>query len=300
MTLTPDTDPTPDYTPEEAAAVAAFDASVADEAASAQPAADPAPEPAAAAAPIDDASARLVEAASRMAAAADAIAARAAEPAAPAAPATPEPQPRDFNAELAALDQRFDDGDIDEAERRSEERRILREQAQADARAEVERANAEARQRAEAQAAQDAEAAWDSAQTAFFADAGNAALVADPIKAAAFKAAVDVVFAEKQGAITYPDLLVEARTRVTGVAPVAKDNAVRNATHERLAAQDPGARSLRDIPAAGSNDSAPGASLDHLPIDQLEDTLARMSDADRAAYLANAPGGLADNPRALS
>ena len=53
---------------------------------------------------------------------------------------------------------------------------------------------------------------------------------------------------------------------------------------------------LGDIPAAAAEPirgNETFGALDGLNIDQLEDSLARMSDAQRAAYLADAPGATA-------
>jgi len=249
----------------------------------------------------DDAALRLAEAAQRLAGAADAITARAAEPAQPAQPAQEATPPRDYDAELRALEQKFDDGEIDLQAYRAEERKILREQVQADVaetvRKENERAALEAQQRSE----EEANRAWEAAQTRFFADPGNAELVKDPIKAAGFKAAVDIVFKDAQGQITYDDLLVKARERLTGVAAVDPQKAIREAQHQRdQAAGGSAPQTLRDVPNAGNADDSPGASLDNLDISTLEDKLFTMSDEDRRRYLAGAPGGLHDNPRSTS
>lgn len=50
-----------------------------------------------------------------------------------AAPAPEPPKPRDFEAEFEALQKRYDDGDLDEAQMRREERKLIREEAEANA-----------------------------------------------------------------------------------------------------------------------------------------------------------------------
>lgn len=279
------------------------------EKAAAAPTPDPEPEPAA----PDPVATALAENTAANRALAETIAAdRAAREAADAARnQPPAEQPRDFDAELnaaeaamAASEQQYEDGDIDKAafdaakaDFRRSEREIVREQAKAEALAVVaerEKANAE---KAAADAEAKAESDWKAAQTKFFADPGNAALVGDPIKKAAFVAAVEM--AGSEGYADFEELLVNARTKVTGIAPVDTDKTIRDAKFDRQ--KDAGnvpAQTLRDVPNAANPGDQPGASLDNLPIDQLEDALARMSAADRDRYLANAPGGLNDNPRA--
>lgn len=269
-------------------------------AAEATPAATPepvaaAPEPAAAT--VDPNTAALTAAAEKLASAAESLAARA-EPAPTPTPEAVAAASRDFDAELSALEQQFDDGEVDQAEYRRRERSILREQAQADAQAAITASTEQQRQQAQQQAEQDAEAAWHGAQQRFFADPGNAAFVADPIKAAGFKAAVDVVFAETKGQISFDDLLVKAREKLTGVPAVDPNEAINKAKFERQQQAGAPAQTLRDVPSAADNDNGPGATLDNLPISELEDKLALMSEADRARYRESAPGGYHDNPRA--
>lgn len=222
------------------------------------------------------------------------------------------PAARDFDAEIAAAEAKFtqaeadyDSGDLDKsefdkakAEFRATERAILRDQAKAEAEAAAQRvAEQQAADRAKQTEAQ-AEADWKAAQGRFFADPGNAALVADEIKKAAFTAAVGVVYRETPG-LSYDDVLVKARERVTGVPSIDPNKATREATFERQKQANANApTTLRDVPNSGNADSAPGASLDNLPISELEDRLMRMSADDRARFRAGSPGGLHDNPRA--
>lgn len=295
----------PDLTAAESAAIdegnAADAAATAAAAAASLPVQSPEPaatviEPSAA----ETAAAQMSAAASQIAAAAERIA-TAQAPAASATAAAEVVVPVDYEAQLTALETKFDDGDLTQAEYRAEERRILRAQTEALV---ADRVKHEQQQAIAAQQQQNeatANAAWDSAQSKFFLDPGNASLIADPIKQAGFKAAIDVVFAEAKGQITYDDLLVKARERLTGVAAVDPAEAIRLAEFKRQ--QEAGGiapQTLRDAPNAGNSDDAPGASLDNLDISSLEDKMFLMSDADRARYLADAPGGYRDNPRATS
>lgn len=215
-----------------------------------------------------------------------------------AAAAANAPPPRDFEAERAALAKRFDeDGDFTIAERLEAEREIARAEAKVEAAAEHAKTTAE--QQAQAAAAQQAaeDAKWDAAKAKFFADPGNAALVDGRIKTAGFTAALEEAAAE--GITDYDQLLTKAREKVTGIPAVDEAAKLREANFQR--SKDANAvapNTLRDVPNTSNPGDNPGASLDNLDISSLEDTLAKMSEADRDRYLANAPGGLQDNPRA--
>lgn len=215
-----------------------------------------------------------------------------------AAAAANAPPPRDFAAERAALEKRFDeDDDFTLADRLAAEREIAAAEAKAEAAREF--AETEAARKAETLAAQNAaeDAKWDAAKATFFADPGNAALVEGRIKTAGFMAALEE--AAQEGITDYTQLLAKAREKVTGVPAVDTDKLVRDANFQR--SKDANAvapNTLRDVPNTSNPGDNPGASLDNLDISSLEDVLAKMSEADRDRYLANAPGGLQDNPRA--
>ena len=223
-------------------------------------------------------------------------AARAAEAAALAA--ANAPAPRDFEAELAAIAERFEnDDDFTVEDRLKAEREIVKAQAKAEAAEEM--AATLAQQQAEAaKAASDAEdAKWAAAQAKFFADPGNAALVDGRIKTAGFVAAVEEAAAE--GIADYEQILIKAREKITGTPAVDTDKALREAAFNRTKEANAVAPStLRDVPNTSNPGDNPGAALDNLDISTLEDALAKMSDADRDRFLAGAPGGLQDNPRA--
>lgn len=215
-----------------------------------------------------------------------------------AAAAANAPAPRDYDAELAALTKKYeDDDDFTLEELRAAERAIVRDQAKAEAAAEL--AALTEQQQSELAAAQEAaeNARWESAKTTFFNDPGNAALIADPIKAAGFNAALSM--AAQEGIADYTEMLTKAREKVTGVPAVDTAAKLREAAFNRdKDANAVAPTTLRDVPNTSNPGDNPGASLDNLDISTLEDKLAQMSDADRDRYLAGAPGGLQDNPRA--
>lgn len=211
-----------------------------------------------------------------------------------AEPATPPPAARDFNAELAALEARYDDGELDMKE-------FMRER---DA---VREAQLEARMEAKLQAQQSAaqaqalEQSWASAYTGFFSGADaqvNARLATDALKPGFDALAVRLIAEGK----TFDQALTEARRQVfeqIGIPlPTATsgEDAVAKATAARQPAARPGP-GLGDMPAAASLATGAAQELDNLPIEELEARIARMSPAEQEAYLASADGGLRDNPR---
>ncbi len=259
---------------------------------------EPAPEPAAPepAAP-DPVLAALAEQAAATRALAEQVAAAQRQP----EPAAAEVPARDFAAELAALRSAYDADDSTmtladyeaQADAIKEARNSLQTQAAINA---ALAAQEEARKR---QAEELADAQWQASYARFSADPGNAAMLADPIKRAGFEAALQLEYQATPGA-SYDDMLVAARARLTGVPAVDTSKTLRDAAFARQTATPDPAPTLRDIPSAGVQDGSAGAALDALNISDLEDALARMPDADRERFLAEAPGGLRDNPRATS
>lgn len=253
--------------------------------------ADPAPDPVAEALAANAAETRAL----RERIEADA-AARAAEAAALAA--ANAPPPRDYDAELTAIAKKFeDDDDFTVEDRLAAERAIVRAQAKAEAEAELATKLAEQSEQAAAAQASAEDAKWAAAQAKFFADPGNAALVDGRIKTAGFVAAIEEAAAE--GITDYDQILIKAREKITGTPAVDTDKALREAAFNRTKEANAVAPStLRDVPNTSNPGDNPGAALDNLDISNLEDALAKMSDADRDRFLAGAPGGLQDNPRA--
>lgn len=295
MNTTPDTDVVDDDNLTDAERAALADTEDQQATPAQDPPADPAPADPAPTDPAPTAEDRLASAADKLANAAEALATRATPDPAPAAAAEEEqPAARDFAAELAALSKQYEDGDLD-MEAYIEKRDEIRD-AQTDARIEArlaeERRLAEesARQRAQA----DDEAAWDHAKSQFFADPANAALVDNPIKAGAFQAAINEAGKTVQG--DYAAMLAKARELVGGAPAATVTDKVKEATFERQQQQPAPGATLRDAPNASGHE-APGAALDNLDIDKLEDAVAAMKPDQLERYLSGAPGGLGDNPR---
>lgn len=269
-----------------------------DTGAEAQPPAAAAPAPAAEPAreePEDSATTELREAAHALTAAAEAMRQSQAQAASEPPPAAePPPAPRDFNAELAALEAKYDDGELDMKEF-LRERDVLRE-AQIEARME---AKLQAQQ--SAAQAQQLEQSWASAYGAFFSgpDAEvNARLATDALKPGFDAIAVQLIAQGK----SFDEALTEARKQVftqIGIplpSAASAEDAIAKATSARQPAARPGP-GLGDMPAAASLATGAAQELDNLGIEELENRIARMSPAELDAYLASSEGGLRDNPR---
>lgn len=209
---------------------------------------------------------------------------------------------RDFDAERVALKVQFDKGEIDEDEYENRRERLLEEKADFKA---AERFNAMSAERDQAAA----QAEWTRTVRAFQSDPANAKLFDDTTRNGSFNALVHAVAAENPNG-SYLDWLNTARERTLSAfgivtkAPSADEaakqaEAIKKAEAERAAAAGKATPTLDTAPAAGAQiATGPEAQLDALPISDLEDALARMP-ADKAEqYLASAPGGLRDNPRA--
>ena len=216
----------------------------------------------------------------------------------PAAAAVEEqaPQPRDYDAELRALEDKYDNGDIDQAEFRRQERELLPAHTRDEPLAAVPQQQEDYDEAARKMHEAAQEAAWNEANTRFFADPGNAALIADNVKKAGFQAAVNDAFAESKGKLSFDEVLVKARERITGVPSVDPQAAIKNANFNRQDKTEPAA-TLRDVPSAANNADSPAATLDSMSVADLEDALMRMSPEAAAKYYASAPGGLNDNAR---
>lgn len=248
-----------------------------------------------------DASAQaLAEAAAALRQTAESLRARNEAPPEREQEAAPPPPP-DFDAERKALREKYDAGELDDAEYEREREAIMERKAEfvaeQKAAALVAKAAAESAQRAAA----DADQRWNESLSRFIAG-DKANLTTDPIRKAAFEQALAKVAAEKPGS-SYDDWLTEASAttmRAFGIAAPADagKKAVANAIAERSSQRQHSAPDLSRVPSAGAPAIGGfGAELDSLDINSLEDRLARMNDAQIAAFLADAPGGLRDNPR---
>lgn len=241
-------------------------------------------------APEQDTSANeLREAAHALTAAAQAMQAQA-RPAEPAQQQAEAPAPRNFEAELAALNVQYDDGELDVKDLIAKRDQIR--DAQIEQRL--------MHQRVEQQQAQ-AQAAFASAYTEFFGGAEsiiNARLGTDAIKPGFDALTVQLI----QQGHAYKDALVEARKQVfeqIGIPLPTSTNAqqaIADATAARAPKDRPGP-TLADMPAAASLATGATAELDNLPIEQLEARIAAMNPQALEEYLASSEGGLRDNPR---
>ena len=212
------------------------------------------------------------------------------------------PAPRDWDAERAALKAKFDAGELDEDAYDAARERLLEDRA--DARID-EQVNARLAQ-AEKAASQ---ASWDRTVSAFRADPQNGKVFEDAARQNTFAALVQVAASENPTG-SYVDWLNAARDRtlaafniVSAEAPIADPTKaaaeIAKATQQRSDAAGKPSRTVDAAPAAGAAvQTGPDASLDALGISDLEDALARLPADKVDQYLAGAPGGLRDNPRA--
>ena len=136
---------------------------------------------------------------------------------------------------------------------------------------------------------------WASATKDFFEDPANAALVDNPIKTGAFQAAIQEA-GKTVPAGDYAAVLAKARELVGGAPPPVAADKIRDAKFDRTTKQPDPPQTLRDVPDSTSHE-VPGAMLDGMDIDTLEDKVMQMSPDARDKWLASAPGGLGDNPR---
>jgi len=164
---------------------------------------------------------------------------------------------RDIDAEIEAVIEKYDNGDIDDAEKRALLKpleRDLRQQgidkAVAVALAEVEKRNSERMAQTDAEQ-------WATATAKFNADPANA-VYQTPIRIAALNEALKEVSAEHQGKIGYDELLQEARDRVEvafgGTPSTTTETAQQRVARERreaAARAAAGASSLPAMPAGG-------------------------------------------------
>lgn len=237
-------------------------------------------------------------------AAADAAAPPAAAPAAAAAPAPappaavpppPEP-PRDFDADVAENERKFNDGEIDGDEYQKTLRALTKEEGQFAARLEIYNDRLQSAERLAVTQFNEAALAWEKTHADF---------MENPLRRQQMQLAVNTI-AQEQPNLSPDGLFAEAARVVfeafgytPPAAAVDAGDAAAAAVAAALKARTrPGAPlTLGSAPAAGAIERASGnanfAALDALDIDALESALARMSAADRDAYLRDSPGSTA-------
>lgn len=254
---------------------------------------------AAAAATSDDDDRQTVRSALETATRAADLAARALEATtkpAPAADTVETVTPRDYDAELKALKAQYDAGDIDR-DAYDEQRDAVR-----DARADF-LVEQRVSQRLQQHDTQSRQATWEQTYGHFLSHADNQRLTG-PALNAAFNAAIQASFQANPNQ-SFDELLAGARKQVfdeVGIVqatPVPKPTAeqVRKAVDQRRPQDTERPADIGSLPRAGADTAAAGEEqLDALPIEDLEDWLAR-NPGKADAYLAGAPGGLRDHPR---
>lgn len=213
-------------------------------------------------------------------------------------PDKPEP-PKDFNAEIEALEKAYaEDGTIDAVELNRKTRELTLEEA--DYRASV-RDWDRTRDAAEQTARATAENDWNATTVAFEAD--NKDFLSNPLRHKVMQDAINTVIASGE-ALDNKGILDKARAIAldyTGYQPpvVAVDETgkqkVGDALKERRPAPAP--QTLGDAPTA-ANETFTGTegfqALDALPIPDLEIAFANMSPSQQEKYLRESPGATAN------
>lgn len=219
----------------------------------------------------------------------------------PAAQQEPEPTKEpDWEAMRAELKAKHKNGDLEDDAYEDAREALIEQRAEW-------RATAAAEARIAQQRKQDSDSAWDRSLNAFLGRAENSSFLADSATTAVFNTYLSQVFGQNPGA-SYDALLSEAMkltqerfgVATKGQSQQAKD-AIEKEVQKRRAEAGKVPPDLSRAPQAGTVATDRGdkyQSLDDLDIDSLEDRLARMPDAEVDDYLATAPGGLLDNPRA--
>lgn len=214
----------------------------------------------------------------------------------------PKPEPAkepDWDALRAELRAKHSDGEMDDDEYEDAREALLEQRAEWKAEQRV-----EARFQQQRQA--DQTASWDRSLNSFLGNPANEKFLADPAHTAVFNMNLSAICKESPGA-SYDTMLAEALARTQAKFGVAQDAAqgakaaIDKAVAERRAAAQNVPPDLSRAPQAGSASMVRAEkfqSLDDLDIDSLEDRIARMSESELDEYLADAPGGLRDNPRA--
>lgn len=220
----------------------------------------------------------------------------------PAAAAPPVPQrpapPKNFDEEFAAIQKRYDDGELDSAEFQSASRSLSKEEAAYQTRVTLWEEN-------QAAAQQSAQASFATAAVAW--EQANKDFMSNPLRAEAMNRAIAVIDQQTGGTLSPQALLEQAAKvafeafgyQVTQAAPPAgqpsAEEAIARATEARKTPPVP--TTLGTAPAAAAIERGGGnaafAELDGKDINTLEDAVARMTPQQREAYLLDAPGAKA-------
>lgn len=242
------------------------------------------------------------------------IAAAKSPTAAPAAvdPETPAvPVEPDWDAERKALRAKYDEGELDDDAYEQERENLIERKAEwkADQRASQiveQRLQAEANAQSQRwQEARDQE--WDAALKSFMDDKANAPILTNSDRNDVLNVMLQKVSNENPTA-PFDAMFAEAaaRTRKLLNLPGAEPDqgkqqqaAVAKAVAARQPTSAPPDMSRAPQAGMGNDRGDEFADLDNMDVDDLENRLARMSEADVLRYLETAPGGLLDNPRGV-
>ncbi|MGC1549386.1 MAG: hypothetical protein WA777_12725, partial [Rhodanobacter sp.] len=218
-----------------------------------------------------------------------------AAPAPVGVPAQAKPEaPKDFDAEYAALQTRYDAGDLDGDQLQQAQRALSREEGAFTARVTLweERQNFAVQQ-----------AAADFNATALSWEGQNKDFMSNSLRRNAMQQAVLTIDKETGGTLSPTDLFARAQKDAFdafGYTPPTAQASDPNASGAAAVAAAVAARQPAAVPAtlatapaaapieAGRNSTF--ADLDSKDIGALEDALARMTPAQRDAYLSDAPG----------
>ena len=204
----------------------------------------------------------------------------------------PPPQPpRDFDADIAENQRKFDEGEIEGEEYQKTLRALTKEEAQFTARLEI---------WSERQASAAQQADREFAEVSLKWEKDNAEFMSNPLRRQQMQLAINAVAQETPG-LSPADLFDQAAKiafEAYGFQPKAavlvvdQAKALADAVAKRTPAGVP--PTLASSPAASAIEAPPGtsafASLDAKDISSLEDAVARMTPEQRDAYLRDAPG----------
>lgn len=201
--------------------------------------------------------------------------------------------PKDFDAEIKALEEKYSADEMDDAEYNRQYRTLTVEQARFEvSRSAIEAANAAAQKNWDTQQA----GAFDQVASAW-SDA-NKDFMSNPLRQKAMQDAINAVDTETGGKLPPKELLERAakiafdaynwdpkRNQAPASPPAQPDpNAAARALAERDNAPTP-PKTLSDAPVAGADAIDRRSDLDNLTVPEMEAAVASMSATEREAWL---------------
>lgn len=200
----------------------------------------------------------------------------------------PPEAPKDFDQEFQALQQRYEDGALDEDELAKANRALAKEEAAHEAKLAIYNDRIEQAKQAASQEFATATQAFESEHSEF---------LKNPIRRQAMQDAINAVDAETNGTLAAKDLIGRASAMAfeafgyKPAAPQSRDDKLSKASEARKPGKAP--RTLRDAPAAAALETSANSTfseLDTKDISDLEDSLAHMTPHQVEEYLRDAPG----------